>query len=143
MILGDNAGAISIITTPAYAWRSRHLKCRAGKLTELIEEEDWRLRRLPGTLLAADVSEDRWAFLEARSRGVPLHGLQGALWHEGGWNPRPGGLGNGQEEQDDLRHDRTAAAKSMYGPGCSCGADQLGRGSIKLTSIKLRRGGSS
>ena len=36
------------------AWRSRHLKCRAGKLTELIEEEDWRLRHLPGTLLAAD-----------------------------------------------------------------------------------------
>ena len=54
MILGDNAAAISISTTPACAWRSRHLKCRAGKLTELIEEEDWRLRHLPGTLLAAD-----------------------------------------------------------------------------------------
>ena len=35
MILGDNAAAIRIITTPARAWRSRRLKCRAGKLTEL------------------------------------------------------------------------------------------------------------
>ena len=54
MILGDNAAAISIITTPACAWRSRHLRCRAGRLAELIEEEEWRLRHLPGTLLAAD-----------------------------------------------------------------------------------------
>ncbi|CAJ1385674.1 unnamed protein product [Effrenium voratum] len=52
MILGDNAAAISIITTPACAWRSRHLRCRAGRLAELIEEEEWRLRHLPGTLLA-------------------------------------------------------------------------------------------
>ena len=31
-----------------------HLRCRAGRLAELIEEEEWRLRHLPGTLLAAD-----------------------------------------------------------------------------------------
>ena len=54
MILSDNAAAISIITTPACAWRSRHLRCRAGRLAELIEEEEWRLRHLPGTFLAAD-----------------------------------------------------------------------------------------
>ena len=34
------------------------------------------------------------AFLEARN----WHGLQGALWHEGGWNPRPREAGQREEE---------------------------------------------
>ena len=77
MILGDNAAAISIITAPGCAWRSRQLKCRAGKLTELIEEEDWRSRHLR-TLLAVDGLTKALAKtqLEKRRRGVGLDVLE-------------------------------------------------------------------
>jgi len=53
---GDSKAGITQLSTDAGAWRTRHLRLRAWKLREAIQEEgaEWAVEHCPGSELSAD-----------------------------------------------------------------------------------------
>ena len=51
----DNQAAISLISEPSGAWRTRHLRLRANHLRWRISRMDWRVTHCPGAQMAADI----------------------------------------------------------------------------------------
>ena len=56
VLRGDSKAGITQLSTDAGAWRTRHLRLRAWKLREAIQEEDaeWTVEHCPGSELSAD-----------------------------------------------------------------------------------------
>ena len=56
LLVGDNSGAISILTKPDGPWRTRHLRLRSYALKEKLADSkgDWKLRHEKGAELIAD-----------------------------------------------------------------------------------------
>ena len=55
-LLGDNRAALTLCSAETGPWRTRHLRLRAAKLREAIQEADglWTAHHLPGAVLVAD-----------------------------------------------------------------------------------------
>ena len=55
-LLGDNRAALTLCSAETGPWRTRHLRLRAAKLREAIQEEDggWTSHHIPGATLVAD-----------------------------------------------------------------------------------------
>ena len=72
-LYGDSRAGIAVLSAETGPWRTRHLRLRAAKLRELVQDpaSEWTVRHMSGAMLLADAftkSLQGAAFLNFRSR---------------------------------------------------------------------------